>query len=283
MATAPARKVDTSQGAVRRAAAAVESAKTPFPTEPPNTGGDQIDLPGGLIIREQEITTATIRELNGAAEEALARAASGQAIHFLEVMLEHGVVALGDLSAEESHRNLKKLLVGDRESLLVGIRVATYGDEISVYNFVCPECGVVTDKITFSLVEDVKTVRLSSPKDVEFDVKLRNGRSAHVRLPNGEDQHAISENERLNAAERNTLLMQRCVYSIQDAEGKQRSVMAQPGLIRDMGIKDRHEIRKALDEKAPGPRYNKIEFDHVDCGKAVSLGIDLGDLFLLQD
>ena len=278
-----ARKVDTSQGAVAAAQQAVESAKTPFPTEPPNTGGDQVDLPGGLIIREHEITTATIQELNGAAEEALARAASGQAIHFLEVMLEHGVVSLGDLSPEESRRNLKKLLVGDREALLVAIRIATYGDEISVFNFRCPECGVITEKITFSLEEDVKTVKLSSPKDVEFDVDLRKGRSAHVRLPNGEDQHAIAENERLNAVERNTILMQRCVFSIQDADGKQRSVLAQPGLIRDLGIKDRHVIRRALDDKAPGPRYSKIEFDHVDCGKKVSLGIDLGDLFLVQD
>lgn len=277
------RKVDTSQGAVNRAQQAVESAKTPFPTEAPNLGGDQVDLPGGLIYKETEITTASVRELDGAAEEALARASAGKPIHFLETMLECGVTRIGDLSEQESRAQLKKLLVGDREALLVAIRIATYGEEISVYNFVCPECAVVTDKITFSLDEDIKTVRLDSPKDVEFDVDLRKGRKAHVRLPNGEDQWAMAENEKLNVIERNTILMQRCVFSIQEQDGKQRSVLAQPGLIRDLGIMDRRTIRVALDEKAPGPRYNKIEFTHVDCGKEVSLGVDLGDLFLVQD
>src|SRR5215469_729441 len=93
---------------------------------------DLITLNGGLVKGDKVINTAIVKELTGEDEEALARAAQANYFHFIDRLLRCGVVQLGDEPKSQTEQLLGKLLIGDREQLLLGIREATYGDEIEV-------------------------------------------------------------------------------------------------------------------------------------------------------
>ena len=263
-------------------AAAAEMAKSKFPV-PDTFVSDLVTLPGGLVVnesgRERIITTGQVRELTGADEESLGRAlAAENPFHVMNTLLERGVVKLGEESPGDTRDLLKELLIGDRDALMLGIRAATYGSEIEVAGWECPNCGEKIDA-TFDLVEDVETKTLKHPSEAEFDVKLRKGSVAHVRLPTGEDQFAVGELVKRPMAERNTRLLERCVETITDSDGQERIMMAAPYMARDMGMADRKKITDELAKRQPGPAYNAVKFTHETCGKEVALSFNLGDLF----
>ncbi len=263
-------------------AQAAEMAKSKFPV-PDAFASDLVTLPGGLIIndsgRERVVTTAQVRELTGADEESLGRAlAAENPFHVMNVLLEAGVVKLGEEKPEDTRELLKELLIGDRDAIMLGVRAATYGSEIEVKGWECPNCGEKIDA-TFDLADDVETKTLKHPSEAEFDVKLRNGAVAHVRLPNGEDQFSVGELSKRPMAERDTRLLERCVETVTDSDGQVRVMMAAPYMARDMGMADRRKITGELSKRQPGPAYNAVKFTHETCGKEVALSFNLGDLF----
>ena len=75
----------------------------------------EVDLPGGYLNFDGKlITTAEVRELTGADEEAIAKA--GSTAKSLHVLLERGLVKLGDKEATKDDIDL--LLSGDRDAIL---------------------------------------------------------------------------------------------------------------------------------------------------------------------
>jgi hypothetical protein len=263
-------------------AQAADMAKSKFPV-PAAFSSDLVALPGGLIIndsgRERVVTTGQVRELTGADEEALGRALSAEnPYHVMNTVLEHGVVKLGEEKPEDTRELLKGLLIGDRDALMIGVRAATYGSEIEVKGWACPNCGEKIDA-TFDLMDDVETRSLKNPREAEFDVKLRKGSVAHVKLPTGEDQFAVGELAKRPLAERNTKLLERCVETITDADGQMNIMIAAPYMARDMGMADRKKVIDEMTKRQPGPSYNAVKFTHETCGKEVALAFDLGDLF----
>ena len=263
-------------------AQAAEMAKSKFPV-PDAFASDLITLPGGFVVsdsgQERVITTGQVKELTGADEESLGRAlAAENPYHVMNTLLERGVVKLGEEKPEDTRELLKELLIGDRDALMLGVRAATYGPEIEVTGWECPNCCEKIDA-TFDLADDVDTKTLKHPSEAEFDVKLRKGAVAHVRLPNGEDQFSVGELSKRPMAERNTRLLERCVETITDGDGQVRVMMAAPYMARDMGMADRKKITDELAKRQPGPAYNAVKFTHETCGKEVALSFNLGDLF----
>lgn len=262
------------------ASAALEAAQTKFPNAP-EVADNLVPLPGGLIEGEHEYTTAVVKELTGADEEAMARAAvGGNSMHFLSTLLECGTEKVGDADPEHTKELLKRLLVGDRDAILIGIRVATYGKELTVPAFVCPECSQVSE-VTFSdITTDIETRKLDSPLDAEFELEISKDRTVTMRLPNAGDQAIVAENNKWTLPERNTRLIQLCVQHIKDNDtGRKQSMQGFPSMALALSLRDRRAILDAIAEREPGPRYNDIKITH-DCGKEVSLALDLGDLFL---
>jgi hypothetical protein len=266
-------------------AAAMASAATKYPDAPAPVS-DLVNLPGGLRVGQTTVTTAQVRELNGNAEEALARAGLPDprtgvvnAFHYLNTLLEQGTAKIGDADSEESRNLLKRLLVGDRDALLLGIRIFTYGKDLDIPQWECPACGDLSD-LTIDLYTDVTTKKLVNPDEAVFEVKLNKGAVASVRLPNGEDQQAMSDNPKATQAERNTVTIQRCVSTIIDATGLTHSMAGFPSLARDMSIPDRRKILKEIAERQPGPQFQTVKLTHAACGNEVSLSLGIGDLFL---
>lgn len=245
------------------------------------TGGDQLpviaDTPGDFI-RLSDGKNATVRELTGSDEEALAKALkSNNSFHFMDTLLTRGVATVNGMPANSE--NLRNLLMGDRDELLIAIRVATYGEEFALEGWTCPQCGGQTD-LNFSLATSIERIPLEPGPDVEpgFEIDLRRGATALVRFPTGADWLACSD-PNWTPTERNSEMLRRCVKTITRADGSSIHVQAFPGAIAEMNIPDRRRIIDAIDEKKPGPRYTSIQFVHAECQKEVTLALSMLDLF----
>lgn len=243
------------------------SMKSEFPIIEP--GRDNlVNLPGGFRRKGKLVKKATVRELTGEDEELLAKAnRSGNIYHFIDTLLGCGTE---DISKDE----LSNMLVGDRDSLLLGIRAATYGPEIE-YAFRCPFCDGKSD-LEFE-VSDIPVKKLEG--DIEFDVELRRGKRARLRLANGADQLAVFDQDDLTVPERDTILLSRCVLSITDKDGTETNVAAFPSAVRQLSIPDRKKLLNEIATGQPGPKLDEITIKHDPCGNEVALEFGLGDLF----
>lgn len=251
----------------------------PVDQEPPSIGPPRdglVRLPGGLLMADGSVRhDAEVQELTGAHEERLVKIRnSGDAARFVHALLTCGVVTVGGETVTDEI--LDELLVGDREYLVLAIREATYGPEIEMDNStVCAFCNEVFDLVLQT--NDIQIRTLSGER--QFEVPLRKGGRALVRLPNGGDQEAYLEDQSLTDPERNSILLSRCVVSLTDADGEVHSVAGFPSLVRDgLGIRDRQAILKAINERQPGPRYDEVEYTH-ECGGKSKAFVGLVHLF----
>jgi hypothetical protein len=241
--------------------------------------GGNFRLPGGYALGNDFANVrydAEVRELTGADEEAITKARSGGVGTFITTLLACGTVSVGDEASGPTV--LDNLLLGDRDMLLLEIRRATYGEEIVWERYSCPWCG---EEFRLAVTLDEIPIRsLEDPSQRIFEVELRRGRKAFVRLPVGSDQKAIlAVVDRATESEQNTLLLSRCLISVVEADGSENAVTGNPEFARSLGIVDRRSILDAIEEKQPGPQYNDVKFLHDSCGKEVPLMISAGDLF----
>ena len=274
----PAVQAKVAQASKALAQALEDNAEIPVVPAPP---ADLVNLPIGLMRDKNLVRTAVVRELTGEHEEMLSRAVQTDNIfHFMDTLLTCGVQKIGDLDPSETKAALKDLFLGDRDELVLAIRRVTYGDELEVEGWTCPKCGGVKD-ITIPLADDEVLPRktLDDYADCEFDVALSKGKTAHVRLDTGKDQEAQFRDASLTSVERNTILLQRCLLTVNEKNGMLHNIIAEPSYIRFMTIPDRHKVLKELVERRPGPRYTEIKFEHEECGMEVSLALGIRDLF----
>lgn len=246
--------------------------------EPP--ADDLVSLPGGLIKKDKVIRSVQVKELTGEDEESLARASqSMNPFTFIDRLLKCGVIRIGEEPAIDNEKLLSQMLVGDREALILGIRQATYGDIIEIKDWICPACAAKSDLAME--VSDIPVVHLSDPiMETSFQVKMRKGGFASVRLANGSDQVATFDKQELTQAQRETILLSRCVISLTDKMGVEKSVAGFPSLVREMSVPDRHAILNELANRQPGPKYDKVEYKCESCDNDVKVAVTIGHLFL---
>ncbi len=257
----------------------VEAAKTDFPVAPlPES--DLVALPAGLVLDGKLIKTAIVKELNGAAEEKIFRALlSANPFHIRNTIIECGLVRVGDEPEKKTQKILPDLIIGDLDAILLGIYRMTYGDRIEIKGWKCPVCGD-TEDIGLDISEDIPVKAMKDISEARFEVELKRGAKAKVRLPNGGDQAAAGDSADRTLIERNTILLQRCIEEVVETTGISKMLLAFPTYAQQMGIKDRHTVIQAIAERQPGPQLTAIKFVHNSCGKEVTLGLDLADLFL---
>lgn len=241
--------------------------------------GGSFRLPGGYVSGHDYADVrydAEVRELTGADEEAITKARQGGIGKFITTLLQGGTVTVGGQQA--TPEVLGNLLLGDRDMLLMEIRRATYGEEVVWERFSCPHCG---DEFTLTItLDEIPVRRLDDPAARIYEVELRKGRKAFVRLPNGVDQDALlALSERTTSAEQNTVLLSRVLISVVEADGSENAVTGNIDFARGLGILDRKTILDSLEERQPGPQYNEVKFLHDACGEEVPLFISAGDLF----
>jgi len=235
----------------------------------PSLPDTTVTLAAGLIdpFAGTVSTTAEVRELNGADEEAIAKLSDpGKA---LLAILERATVSIGEEPATK--QLLGSLLAGDREALLLAIRKATFGSEVEV-STVCDKCPELqTFKI--DLDKDVEVKKLEDPiRDRRFTVELKAG-LAKVNLPTGDVQTQIINATDKNSAELDTMLLAACVTEIGDQP------VLNANRIRTLGITDRRLLLDEIAKRNPGPQLSEIKKACGTCGQEVYLPLTLAELF----
>lgn len=240
---------------------------------------DLVELPGGLVKGDRVVKTAIVKELTGKDEEALARASQSMNVfHFFDRLLTRGVIKLGDEPTTDTEKLLREMLIGDRDAIVLGIRKATYGNTVDIESWKCASCG---QEAALSMdVSDIPVKTITPESDRTFEVPMRKGGYAEVRLATGQDQIEIMEKKDLTQAQIETLFLARCVISIVDANGFDRSMQGFPSMALELSVPDRHAILKELGERQPGPKYDQIEYECESCGKKGMVVVGIGDLFL---
>jgi hypothetical protein len=234
---------------------------------PPASGHVQL-LAGLYNSFTGELTdTAEIRELNGVDEEALSRI--NDYGRTLLSILERGTVKIGDKPATKEL--LDKLLSGDREYLILQIRLATFGPEIELTG-PCPSCEV-EQTFTVDLENDVKIDKLEdSTSGRTFVVKGKVGEIT-VEFPNGEVQRKLITSTNKTSAELDSILLKECVIMING------NTIVDPEQIKSLSMGDRREIIKELGKKNPGPDLSSIKKTCTSCGSEVPTPLSLADIF----
>jgi 5,10-methenyltetrahydromethanopterin hydrogenase len=269
MSTETIRATDNPALANKLAAEAISDREVAAPApkvEIPLPPDSVVELPGGLFDPFDGVTTtAEIRELTGADEEVIARI--GDPGKALLTILERATVKVGDKKADKE--TLDALLAGDREAILLAIRIATFGQEVKV-GPVCPKCGE-DQTFEIDLKKDVEMKTLDDG-DRTFTLTCKAGKVV-VNLPTGGAQKALVNATNKNAAELDTILLKSCVESI---DGNPVVNIQQ---IKDLGLKDRRDLIKAITDRNPGPQLSEIKKTCKACDSEVSLPLTLADLF----
>ena len=235
----------------------------------PSLPDTNIELPGGFYdpLDDQLVTTAEVRELTGADEEAIVKITEpGKA---LMTILEKATVSLGGKPADKE--TLSMLLAGDREALLLAIRRVTFGNEVEL-EAVCSRCPELQTFVV-NLEKDVEMKVLDDRiNDRRFTLNLKVGK-VKVALPTGDTQNKLVNASNKNTAELDTLLLSNCVIEINDVP-----VLGQ-AQTRNLGIKDRRSILEEIANRNPGPLLSEVKKACKTCGQEVELPLTLADLF----
>lgn len=234
-----------------------------------------VDLPAGWITpMGRLIQTARVRELNGFDEEKLSRldSAKNVAVYVTELLW----LGVEDLGGEKPTKDiLRNLLIGDRDALVLGIRQATYGNNVE-FKLHCPICDSDSEAYV-ELDKDIPIIKPEDPLLREFDVPLKNG-TAKVVLLNGFAQEAFSENI-LNKkqTEINTAMLSKSVVEI---NGMAISGEDSRDAVRALSSGDRQTLVDFMGQHNIGPQFNEgVEVPCATCGEEYPVSLGLPNLF----
>ena len=229
-----------------------------------------VTLPAGFLLNDGTIVREVeVRELNGSDEEELAKATTPNRL--LHTAFSRGLVAVGDIPAYSE--DLDTMLSGDRDAVLLGIRIATFGKDLA-YNATCPSC-LEEHEVTIDLINDIKTKTLTDPLiDRTFTVPTKNG-EAVVTLPNGITNKKLLDADSKSTSELITIVLSGCVVSINGTP----SLGVQTAL--NLGILDRETIVSEIYKRTPGPRLGEVKKACKACGYEIPLPLSLASLFRL--
>ena len=168
--------------------------------------GSTFLLPGGLVLEDRRLGTVELRPLTGREEEWLAGHADTPAARAVTKLLDACVTHIEDLAP--TTELIRRLLVGDRDYLVLQLRRLTFGDEFRAV-LACPECGSKMD-VDFSAAEVPMERRpqRSSSHIMELAGEAGGSRVVRFRLPTGGDQEAVLHMDSAGAA---ATLLERCV------------------------------------------------------------------------
>jgi hypothetical protein len=233
------------------------------------SNGNLVTLPGGVLNLAGEYDhEAEVRELTGVDEEALARASTLPKM--IDTLLLKGVVRVGEQTGSKAL--FDKMLAGDLDALLLGIRIATFGPDFEYESVTCPHCDH-SEPLTLDLRTDVPSTTLGEPEDSEFTLELKNGKEVLVCLPDGSVQRALASSENRTVADLNTMLLSKCVLEIDGLP------VAGPDAVRALSIRDRRDIIEQIGKRNPGPRLSEVSKSCTECSKDIPLPLSLTDLF----
>ena len=236
-------------------------------------------LPGGYVDDEGQVhREAEMAVLTGHDEELLVSMPGAPSAVLVTRLLARCVKRLGTITPV-TEDVARRLLIADRQFLLLQLRAATFGERIAGV-LACPwqGCGARID-IDF-LIDEVPVKRCETVA-ASYQLRLSpeaEGTDAHgrrtltFRLPDGGDQEVVAPLLG-NAARALTRLLERCVLGL-EAPGDTDV----PTLVAGLSPRVRYEIEQAMAAHAPAI---ELDMDVVcpECGRAFTAPFDLQDFF----
>lgn len=239
----------------------------------PVIGNNVVELPGGLLTEIGIVRTVTVKELTGYDEEKLTRSDIKKPIDVLSKILMLGA-RVNDKPLTE--HLMRSLLVGDRNAIILGIRRATFGNDLRMEGVTCPECQEKFD-LTIELDEfECKT--LDNPiEDRVFEVQLLRSK-AKLRLEtHGDIIDMLGASTK--TVDQNTALLANCLIAIDD---KPMELMPQndpKDVVRALNMRDRQVLLEELSKRQPGPDLTGVKISCPSCDYEDQIGLDLIGLF----
>jgi hypothetical protein len=184
-------------------------------------GEATFELPGGLFVENRTVHTAVLRPLLGREEEWLAQSSHTPSAANVTRLLRSCLVSLD--GEPVSTALVRRLLVGDRDYLMLQLRRLSLGDQVNAV-LACPACGERMD-VSFRAGE---TPVERQPQTAAAYELAAGGRVIRFRLPTGGDQEDLLGIEVEQAAE---TLLDRCVL---DCGGRPLSAEERAAIVEEM-------------------------------------------------
>lgn len=239
-----------------------------------NSVDPHVDLPRGLMYNGSWNTRAVVRELTGMDEEAMARVKEITEIY--DTVLALGTVRIGEIDLENQtlasrQGQLGQLLLGERDMLYVGIIRMTYGDRKTMI-LTCPNCNERQELIV-TLSEDFKVNEVDDVRQTEFGYTTSKGDVLCYRPAVGADQMEALRRKGATMAEQNSILLSRCVKTVNG------DIVVNPmDYARRLPLRDRHALLEALVAHQPSVDMT-VTVDCVACREEQTIPLGWGDLF----
>lgn len=166
-----------------------------------------VQLPGGVVLDDGRcLAEAELRALTGREEDWLAGHPTAPSAVTTTYLLNACLVGLGDVIPNLAL--VRRMLVGDRDYLMLQLRRLTLGEQISAV-MMCPACRARMD-VDFLIADVPVDCRPMSDSSYLVDRLGANQRERPVRfrLPNGADQEAVLGLELDRAAD---TILDRCL------------------------------------------------------------------------
>ena len=217
-----------------------------------------VSLLGGLLLDDgTRVDRVGLRRVSGREEDWLARhpnASNAEAIsELLSACIEQEPVAM------PARLLTRRMLVGDRDFLMVQLRALTLGtDVVAIYS--CPACEQKMD-VLLDLTE--VPAEAAPQDDLVKEIALGDGRRVRFRLPNGADQEAVAG---LRLEEAVDALITRCLV---DDDGASLDEDA------------RLLISDAMERLSPKVEI-ELELTCPECGHSFSTDFDVASFFFAE-
>lgn len=227
----------------------------------------------GTVLREVEID-----EMDGKAEEILSDPRNRNApAKSISAFLAYLVKSIGGKPATKDM--MTALSVGDRDYLMLKIRVHSFGDSQWTSTLACThrDCGEEFDvtqdinKLTVWAVDDDHPRKVTGTLTRGYtDEKGEVHKEFEFRFPTGIDQEKVGIQK--NSATAKNVLMVRCLKKLGTLK------MIDDFHIRRMKFKERSELEASLYGATPGVEWD-IEIDCPSCGRHQKVSLDVSSLF----
>jgi len=236
------------------------------------------DLPGGYVDDDGGIYREVVIEpLTGAQEKRIAQRANTSQAALATTLLASCIRRIGPMN-EITEAHARRLLVGDRQFLLLKLREITFGNELrAVTRCSWPDCG---KRLDIDFTTDAIPI-VCAPQERRFmELPMDDTKRAQTvtfRLPNGEDQERIAHLTTKNEPLASSLLLARCIRSIGPDHEKppgQKEIDALPQPLKE-------RIEEAMDRLGP-KLITTMEAFCPECERNFSVGFDL-QAFVLKE
>jgi len=182
--------------------------------------------------------------------------------------------------------NPDTLLMGDRNAIMVAIRITGYGADYTV-EAECPSCST-KDKYEFNLAELPLSLLSIEPTDYgknlfEFTLPMTRKRVQFRYLTGKDEQEMIvsADRRKKSGLRGDNLVTNRLQYSLVSVDGKDNRAHINH-FIRHMPARDSLAFRKHMDRNEPGVEM-KGWMDCIHCDESSDISFPIGVTFFWPD